>query len=181
MLLEDIMEANWKFTHEIKPEVLDHHPCKHLAIVTCMDTRLVEVLEPALGIHRGEAIEIKNAGNFVGDKNCDVIRSLVGAVYMLGVREIAVIGHTNCGMANVDIAKVKERMAKAGVSREHIDELQLETWLGSFCDEHDNVVHTVNMIRRSPYLPHNIPVHGFMMDIETEELTVVVNGYEQQG
>ena len=66
MLLEDIMQANWKFTHEIRPEVLDHHPQKHLAIVTCMDTRLVEILEPALGIHRGEAIEIKNAGILSG-------------------------------------------------------------------------------------------------------------------
>ena len=179
MLLEDIMEANWKFTHEVKLQALDHHPRKHLAIVTCMDTRLVEVLEPALGIHRGEAIEIKNAGNFVGDKSCDVIRSLVGAVYMLGVREIAVIGHTNCGMANVDIETVKQRMVNAGVSAKHIDELDLESWLGSFCDEKENVVHTVEMIRRSPYLPHDIPVHGFMMDIDTEELTVVVNGYEQ--
>ena len=179
MLLEDILEANCRFTHEVKPDVLDHLPQKHLAIVTCMDTRLVEILEPALGISRGEAIEIKNAGNFAGDKSCDVIRSLVAAVYMLGVQEIAVIGHTSCGMANVDMVTVKERMVHAGISEQYIQELDLESWFGSFCDEEENVVHTVNMIHKSPYLPDSIPVHGFMIDIETEELTLLINGYKE--
>ncbi len=181
MLLEDIMNANMEFTHEVKPEVLNHCPQKHLAIVTCMDTRLVEILEPALGIHRGEAVEIKNAGNYTGGPKCDVIRSLIGAVYSLGVTEIAVIGHTNCGMANVNIPALKEKMKAAGVQEEAIEELDLDAWFGSFCDETDNVLRTVDMIRRSPYLPKDIPVHGFMMDIETVELTVLANGYQKAG
>jgi carbonic anhydrase len=146
-----------------------------------MDTRLVEILEPALGIHRGEAIEIKNAGNGIGSSTGDVIRSLVGAVYMLGVKEIAVIGHTACGMANVDIVDLKHKMIQSGVLETDIDRLHLEQWIGTFKDEREHVLDTVKIIQDSPYLPKGIPIHGFMIDIETEELSVLVNGYEQRG
>lgn len=65
-------------------------PKKKLAIVTCMDTRLVNFLSEKLGIAQGDAKVIKNAGNIITE---DVIRSLVVAVYLLGVEDIMIIGH----------------------------------------------------------------------------------------
>lgn len=70
-----------------------------------MDTRLTGFLEPALGIERGDAKIIKNAGNTVVDQ--DVIRSVAASIFALGVEEVMVIGHTNCGMANVDPKNLK--------------------------------------------------------------------------
>jgi len=177
MILDEIMSANRKFVSEAKLPVLGHHPAKHLAIVTCMDTRLLEVLEPELGIRRGEAVEIKNAGNTMTDGCGDVIRSLVGAVYQLGVSEIVVVGHTNCGMAGVDIAGLAAKMRAAGVPDAAIAELDLANWIGTFASEEENVIETVKRIKASPYLPAALPVHGLLLDIRTGELTVLVNGY----
>lgn len=53
-------------------------------------------LEPAIGIGRGDAKIIKNAGNAAVDR--DVIRSVAAAIHALGVEEVMVIGHYDCGM-----------------------------------------------------------------------------------
>ena len=73
-------------------------PAKKLAIVTCMDTRLTD-FEPAMGLERGDAKIIKNAGNTITD---DALSHL-WLRCILGVEEIMVIGHTDCGMANVTL------------------------------------------------------------------------------
>lgn len=171
------MNANRTFVQAMKLPAIGHHPGKHLAIVTCMDTRLVDMLEPALGIKRGEAVEIKNAGNTVMEECGDVIRSLVGAVYQLGVSEILVVGHTNCGMAGVDIAGLAAKMRAAGVTDAAIAGLDLADWIGTFASEEENVIKTAERIKASPYLPAGIPVHGLLLDIRTGELNVLVNGY----
>ena len=92
--LETIIEANRSFVRPNAFPPLPKSPAKQLAIFTCMDTRLVDFLEPAMGLKRGEAKVIKNAGNTIIDPmGGAVIRSLVAGIFMLGVEEIFVIGH----------------------------------------------------------------------------------------
>src|ERR1700747_1591837 len=62
---------------------LDVRPRRHLAIVTCMDSRL-DVFG-ALGLNEGEAHILRNAGGVVTD---DVIRSLAVSQRKLGTREV---------------------------------------------------------------------------------------------
>ena len=62
MMIDEVLKANEEFTKNFEGEELGHLPKKKLAILTCMDTRLVNFLEPALGIERGDAKIIKNAG-----------------------------------------------------------------------------------------------------------------------
>ena len=78
-LLDTILQANRKFVQPNAFPPLPKNPKKQLAIFTCMDTRLVDFLEPAMGIRRGEAKVIKNAGNTIIDPFGGVIRSLVVA------------------------------------------------------------------------------------------------------
>src|SRR5512132_2151285 len=101
-LIDSILVANKAFVRPGAFPPLTKNPKKQFAIFTCMDTRLVDFLEPAMGISRGDAKVIKNAGNTIIDPNGGVIRSLVAAVFTLGVEEIFVIGHRDCGMADVD-------------------------------------------------------------------------------
>ena len=64
--LDEILEKNKAYVAkhpELADKGLTSHPTKKLAIVTCMDTRLVGMLEDALGFERGEIITIKTAGN----------------------------------------------------------------------------------------------------------------------
>jgi hypothetical protein len=83
-ILGDILEANRKFVRPGAFPPLPKKPKKQIAVFTCMDTRLVDFLEPAMGIRRGDAKVIKNAGNTIIDPNGGVIRSLVVAIFTLG-------------------------------------------------------------------------------------------------
>ncbi|MGZ7134467.1 MAG: carbonic anhydrase, partial [Methanobacterium sp.] len=98
MMLDEVLKANEDFVREFEPKKMSHMPQKKLAIVTCMDTRLTGFLEPAMGIERGDAKIIKNAGNTVVDR--DVIRSVAASIFALGAEEVMVVGHYECGMAN---------------------------------------------------------------------------------
>ena len=64
-----------------------------------MDTRLIELLPAALGIRNGDAKIIKNAGGVITHPYGSVMRSLLVAILELGVEEVMVIGHTDCGSA----------------------------------------------------------------------------------
>ena len=163
MILNEILENNKKFVDEFEGEELSHHPQKKLAILTCMDCRLTGFLEPALGIGRGDAKIIKNAGNtIVGE---DAIRSIAAAIFSLGAEEVLVIGHTD---------KLRNAMIERGIPQEEIDKVDLKSWIGGFEDEEKNVIDTVEKIRNHPLIP-DVPIHGLMMDIVTGKLDVVVD------
>lgn len=179
-LLDTVLEANRQF---VKPNAfppLPKSPSKQLAIFTCMDTRLVDFLEPAMGLKRGEAKVIKNAGNTIVDPmGGAVIRSLVVGIFLLGVEEIFIIGHSDCGMAEVDADSLKQTMIKRGIPQMVIDHHvpDLKQWLGAFSHPVENVEHVVAIIRQNPLIPHDIPVHGLLFCPNDGHLDVIVNGY----
>ncbi|ADG83031.1 carbonic anhydrase [Thermincola ferriacetica] len=179
MILKEILAANKLFVSEYKDLIkkVSSKPKKQVAIFTCMDTRLVEFLEPALGIRRGDAKIIKNAGNTIRDGCTDVIRSLAAAVYLMGVKEILVIGHLDCGMATVEEGVLITRMREAGVPEEELQNMNILAWIGSFNDTEENIRHAVETIRRSPLIPREVPVHGLLFCPDNGEIRVVVNGY----
>jgi len=183
-LLNTILLANSKFVHPGAFPPLPKNPKKQFAIFTCMDTRLVDFLEPAMGIKRGDAKVIKNAGNTLVDPlHGGVIRSLVAAIFMLGVDEIFVIGHEDCGMASVDPEKLKSDMITRGVPAESIEKHvpDLAQWIGAFGCPHENVGDVVGKIRLNPLIPADVPVHGLIFCPNDGRLDVVVNGYEAEG
>jgi carbonic anhydrase len=176
-LLDQILEHNARFVAE-RERPLTKAPAKGIALFTCMDTRLVEFLEPALGLGRGDAKVIKNAGNTVVDPTGGVIRSLVVAVYALGCEEIYVVGHRDCGMTEIDEDELEGRMRARGVTAEAIGALRpsLREWVGTFHDPEGNVRRVVAVIRASPLLPQDVPVHGLMFDPASGRLELLVRG-----
>lgn len=177
-LLSEILAHNARFVED-RERPLTKSPTKKIALFTCMDTRLVDFLEPALGIKRGEAKVIKNAGNTVIDPNGGVIRSLVVAVHALGCEEIYVVGHRDCGMSQVDDDELEQKMIARGVPQEAIAALQpgLREWLGAFHDPYGNVRQVVGVIRQSPLIPNDVPVHGLMFDPVSGRLELLIDGY----
>lgn len=180
-LLEEILEANKAFVGSRDHDDLDKMskiPRRQLAIFTCMDTRLVDFLEPAMGISRGDAKIIKNAGNTVIDPDGGVIRSLVVAVFLLGVEEILVIGHKDCGMGSIEPAELIKKMENRGIKREKIShEKEFMEWLGAFSDPVANIDRVVDIIRKSPLLPDDVPVHGLIFDPHDGHLDLITSGY----
>ena len=138
-MIEDVIDYNRKFVAEknYEPYETSKYPDKKLAILTCMDTRLTELLPAALGIHNGDAKIIKNAGGVISHPYGSAVRSLLVAVLELGVEEIMVIGHTDCGVQGMDGKKMVEKLKARGIPEEHIDIIRksginLEQWLGRF-------------------------------------------------
>lgn len=103
-MIDTILEYNREFVanREFEKFATSKYPDKRIAIVTCMDTRLVELLPAALGIKNGDVKMIKNAGGTITNPFDSTVRSLLVAVYELGVNEIMIIGHTNCGVQGMD-------------------------------------------------------------------------------
>ena len=177
-LLSDVMEHNARWVQE-RQRPLTKAPQKRAVIFTCMDTRLVDFLEPALGLRRGDAQIIKNAGNTLVDAGGGVVRSLVVAVHVLGCEEIFVIGHRDCGMAQVDADALRQRMIDCGVPEPAIADLHpsLGEWLGGFHDPLGNVERVVGLLRQNPLIPPAVPVHGLMFDPASGTLQMLVDGY----
>ena len=178
--IEQILEDNKKFVNEKKYEefITTKYPDKKLAIISCMDTRLTALLPAALNIKNGDVKIIKNAGGVISHPFGSVMRSLMVAIYELGVNDILVIGHTDCGMKGIEPAKIENEMIKRGIKEETLNMIrncgiELESWLHGFDDMKQSVVSAVNTLRNHPLVPEDVNVYGYIMDSVTGEVNEV--------
>ena len=179
-MIEEIREFNKSFVKDEKYQSYStsKYPDKKLAILTCMDTRLTELLPAALGLKNGDVKLIKNAGGVISNPFGSVVRSLLIAVYELGVETILVIGHTDCGVQHMDSRAMIESMKQRGVSQEAIDMIHycgidFEKWLSGFDDVNTSVQETVELLKHHPLIPEDVQIGGFVMDSTTGELLEV--------
>src|ERR1043166_818332 len=101
-LLEAIVASNQASVAGRAAEVsVDHFvDSLPLAVLTCIDARLNKLFPGALGLTEEQLIWLRNAGNVITSPLSSTVRSIAIAVYLKGAREIAVIGHTDCKMAD---------------------------------------------------------------------------------
>ena len=185
-LITEVLEHNRQFVEQKEYEAFrtDRFPNKKLVVLTCMDTRLVELLPRAMNMRNGDVKVIKTAGAVISHPFGSVMRSIVIAVYELGASEIAVIGHHDCGMAGLSCARVLDKAQQRGVSADVLATLRhsgidLERWLTGFERVEDGVNQSVHMIRTHPLLPRDISVHGLLIHPETGALELVSDGYRR--
>ncbi len=176
-MIDQIIEHNKRFVTSKGYEqyVTDKYPNKRLAVLSCMDTRLTELLPAALGLKNGDAKVIKNAGGLVISPFDSAMRSLVVAVYELGVQEIMVVAHSNCGACHMSYDHFHHEMLQRGVTDETLDTIRmcginLDHWLEGFKDTPESVRNTVATIKTHPLMPRDITVRGFIIDSTTGAL-----------
>ena len=116
-MIDQILTYNARFVanKEYEPYVTDKFPAKKLAVLTCMDTRLTELLPKALGLRNGDAKIIKNAGGLVLSETDSAIRSLLVGIYELGVQEVMVVHHSTCGACHMSYDEFKPHMHARGM------------------------------------------------------------------
>src|SRR6478609_6496760 len=138
-ILQEILEHNRKFVanHEYEKYETDRFPNRKIVVVTCMDTRLVELLPAAMNLRQGDAKVLKTAGAIVAHPFGSIMRSILVAVYQLGAREIAVVGHHDCGMTNLSSEAILAAARERGVEEQAITTLtdagiDLASWLSGF-------------------------------------------------
>ena len=181
-LIEEILQTNEKFCANPPKnyEGEDNHesklPKKKLAIVTCMDTRLVDFLEPALGLTRGDVKIIKTAGNCITGVFDSTVKSLLVCIYELGVKEIAVIGHHECGMAKTTSESLTKAMIESGVvpGAIHMIEKELKEWADEFKHPEENVWDAVEKLKKNPLIPNDIKIHGLMFHPRSGKLELLI-------
>lgn len=105
-VIDQLVQANAAYAGTFDRGDLPMPPARRVAIVTCMDARIMP--SRALGLEEGDAHVIRNAGG----RARDALRSLVISRRLLGTNEIAVVHHTDCGMLTITNpvlhAKVKQ-------------------------------------------------------------------------
>ena len=160
--LPEMLAANEQYAANFTKGDLPMPPARHVAVLTCMDARLI----PAkfLGLQEGDAHVIRNAG---GRASGDAIRSLVISSELLGTREFLVIHHTDYGMLTFTNDELRQKLRNdLGADASRIDFLP-------FSDLDESVRQDVATIRSSPLIPDDIPVTGFVYDVRTGKLREV--------
>lgn len=158
-----------------EPHLTDKYPDRKLAVLSCMDTRLSVLLQEALGLKNGDAKVIKNAGAVIPTPWDSAMRSLVVAVYELGVEEIMVVAHSGCGACHMSFGHFREEMLRRGVPEGNLqrEDIDLDEWLEGFHDTEASVRKTVAGIKDHPLMPAGIVVRGFIIDSATGLLSEV--------
>lgn len=160
--IDEVLQANEKYAQTHKMRHLSPRPARHLAVVTCMDTRLTKL---TLGLEDGDAHIIRNAGGIITD---DTLRSLLISHYLLGTNEFMVINHTDCGLmrsTEEELRTMIERQAgTASVSPERFY---------AFKQPEENVRKQLEKLKSHPWVRKEISVRGFVYDVTTGRLKEV--------
>jgi len=139
---------------------LSPRPRRKVAVLSCMDTRID--LFPMLGLERGDAHIIRNAGGLVTD---DAIRSLSASQRLLGTEEVVVVMHDGCGLRGASEDEFAQALLADGA---------MPTWrLGAFEDVEATLANSLARLRSSPELPEREHIRGFVFDPETGTLREV--------
>ncbi len=88
-------------------------PLRKLAVLACMDARID--IYGLLGVGRGDAHIIRNAGGLVTD---DALRSLSASQRLLGTEEIVVVMHRDCGIDGASDEEFAAALAADGARPE---------------------------------------------------------------
>jgi len=158
----DVVDANCSFAAEFDALGLTGTARRGLAIVTCMDSRINPLA--VVGMDFGDVKILRNAGARVTE---DVLRTLVLATYLLGVKRVLVMPHTDCAMSNNDEATLHARIA----NEFGVDTRSLE--FRTTAHPRDALISDVIRIRSFPLLPDNVVVAGAFYDVTTGLLTPV--------
>ena len=179
-LIEEIIAYNKEFVSNKEYEAFctDRLPDRKLAVITCMDTRLVELLPAALGVKNGDIKLIKTAGGVVSHPFGSVMRSIILCIYELGIEEIAIIGHHDCGMRGLGHENMSRLMIERGIPEKRLKRLEfygvdLEKWLKGFENERESVMQTMRFILNHPLIPKGLLVHGMVMNPSTGGLDLL--------
>ncbi|WP_099332048.1 beta-class carbonic anhydrase [Actinomyces minihominis] len=170
--LENVLKDNAKYvaTFPYSPE-MGPRSTRHIAVLTCMDCRLEP--GPSMGIQIPEGNVLRNAGGRASD---DALRSLVISVRLLGVREIFVVHHSDCGMFKYSDQGIVDLLTSADPS--FAEEAAAISWQ-TIDDEVESVREDVRTIRDYALIPNSIPVHGLILDPKSGKLTVIEDGYSK--
>ena len=161
-MFDDLLDANQKFQAGFQDSGMPGVAARHLAVLTCIDSRIDPLA--MLGLQPGDAKIIRNAGARVTD---DALRSLVLATNLLGATRVCVVAHTDCAMAGSTEDQIRDRVSAAAGTDASGWEFLATT------DQLEALRADIERIRSCPLLPPETILGGFVFDVHTGGLTAV--------
>src|SRR3712207_781103 len=157
---DEMLAAAASRPDELAAPGLSPKPRRKVAVLACMDTRID--LFPMLGLARGDAHIIRNAGGLPTD---DAIRSLSASQRLLGTDEVVVVMHDGCGLQGASEDEYAEMLRADGA---------MPAWrLGAFDDVETTLCHTIERLRSAPELSARDHIRGFVFNPEEDRKSVV--------
>jgi carbonic anhydrase len=189
--MQDIIEGILKFQREAFPERSElfkrlatvQHP--NALFIACSDSRVV----PELLTQRepGDLFVIRNAGNIVpayGPEPGGVSATVEYAVAVLGVTDIVICGHSDCGaMTAISTCKCLDHLPAVANWLRHADAAKAVNAARTFTSPEaklnamvrENVIAQLANIKTHPSVAlaleqNRLNLHGWVYDIETGEI-----------
>ncbi len=159
--IDELIRANEGYAAAFDQGHLALPPARALAIVTCMDARILP--SRALGLREGDAHVIRNAGG----RARDALRSLIISQRLLGTRAVAVIHHTDCGMLTFNNRDLRQKV------REDLGQDTGEFDFLPFQDLDESVREDIEFLQATQLLDPETLIRGFVYDVKSGRLREV--------
>jgi carbonic anhydrase len=156
-IIDRAVEANRVYARNYSP-TLGGRPAPKLAVVTCMDPRLSD-LPGILGLPESDIDVIRTGGPAVTE---DVLAELIISNRVLGTTEILVLNHTGCGFTTFTDEEMNARLTAATG-----DASPAPMRFFSYRDPEQNTREQIEKVRAHPWIAKDVPVRGFIFDVET--------------
>jgi carbonic anhydrase len=156
-IIDKAVTANRKYANNYDP-ALGKRPAPKLAVVTCMDPRLSD-LTGILGVPQSDLDVIRTGGPAVTE---DVLGELVVSTRVLGTTEILLLNHTGCGFTTFTDDELNAKLSAATG-----DASPAPMRFFSYKDPDENTQEQIKKVRSHPWIAKDIPVRGFVFDVET--------------
>src|ERR1700678_1185902 len=156
-IIDKALAANRDYAKNYDP-TLGKRPAPKLVVVTCMDPRLSD-LPGILGLPLRDLVVIRTGGPAVTE---DVLGELVVSTRVLGTTEILLLNHTGCGFTTFTDDELNAKLSAATG-----DASPAPMRFFSYKDPDENTQEQIKKVRSHPWIAKDIPVRGFVFDVET--------------
>jgi carbonic anhydrase len=156
-IIDRAVEANRVYARNYSP-TLGGRPAPKLAVVTCMDPRLSD-LPGILGLPESDIDVIRTGGPAVTE---DVLAELIISNRVLGTTEILLLNHTGCGCTTFTDEEMNATLTAATG-----DASPAPMRFFSYRDPEQNTREQIEKVRSHPWIANDVPVRGFIFDVET--------------
>jgi carbonic anhydrase len=153
---DDLLAANREYAEDFDMAGFDGIAHAGIAIITCMDSRLVPLA--MVGLKPGDAKIFRNPGGRVTDQ---ALEALVLGAHLLNVERILIVPHTRCAMTASTQQELRDRVGEsAGVDADWQFFSVVDDQLAALEED-------VQRVRTHPLIPRSVRVGGFMYDVDT--------------
>jgi carbonic anhydrase len=162
-IIDRALESNRNYAKGYSP-AQGGRPAPKIVVVTCMDPRLSD-LPGILGLPQADIDVIRTGGPAVTE---DVLAELIVSNRILGTTEILLLNHTGSGFTTFT-----DEELNAKLSTSTGDQSPSPMRFFSYTDPEENTREQIKKVRSHPWIAKDVPVRGFVFDVETGRLREV--------